>query len=321
MSQNISPLSDIEFSNIKNLQGKNTEISKIPLKPEVIKLENNKIIILDDGGRSYFKIYSYPDFTLEKEIGVKGEGPDEIAYLPVFTFTGDDIIEFFDFQKSALFNLDKNSKLTLVKVLPPELIESQFVIKLNDKMIFGSGAKGGRVYFLNIESGMINYLPYLEATSKLPDQYSNVFNDGISTCSPDKKTTIYTSKYFDYFDILNADGSIRYSRNNASIEGQKFLEDKQITSNNTKLYYSSVYATNKHIYLLSLGGKSYAELLNEINNDKFQCEIQQFDLQGNPLKCIILNTPVKAFCVDEKNNKIISINPLSEDFPLMEFTF
>jgi hypothetical protein len=285
-------------------------------------MDNGHIIILDEGDEYYFKSIPYPGLTTINKYGHKGNGPHEIGFAPVFSNMKDNMIEFFDFRKSSLFtiNLEQdNSAIELELVLPPDLIEAQIVMKVNTTTGFGAGGNDGRVFFLNSVSGEIKFFPFLSQTKKLPNQHLRLFNDGLICCSPNREIAIFASKYFQYFDIFSSDGKLVRTFSEATMDNQVFMENGMLTSDNTKLYYSSVYATEKYFYLLYLGGQSYNDLMKNIQDEKFICEIQQYDFHGNPQKCFVIKTPIKSFCIDEKNSKILIINPLSEEYPLMEF--
>ena len=322
ISQEAISHSDITFENIIELEGENLILEDIPLVPEALHIDDNSLLVLDIGGDNYFKVYSLSDFKLQGNYGPKGYGPGEIGYQPELSFFNEDTIEFFDFQKSSISRIliqETPPKVETIQVLHPDLIEAQQAIRLFNHLIAGSGSLYGNMYFFDTKTKTINFSPFLEITKTLPEQHINIFNEGEVTSTPDRKKIIYASRYFEHFDIFNYRGNKEYTYSNASLENQVFMKNSRIYYDNTNLYYSTTYATESHFYLLYLGGNSYNNLLNKIETNEFTCEIQQFSLTGSPKNCYIIDIPIKAFCVDEENNRIIGINPLSEGMPLVSF--
>jgi|GEM_PF-3151554 len=317
-----SVISNNIFNKTIHLEGTNIEMNDVLFRPEVISLNTNRIVIVDEGDSNYFKIYSYPEFNLIGSYGRKGLGPDEINFPPIFSCMDNKKLEYFDFQKTSIFSislLEPKTKIKLEYVLPPDLIEAQNATILNSNNIFGSGSNYGKLYFLDTTSDEIRYSSFLAVTNTLPKNHQIIFNDGVVAITTNKSFVIYAAKYFNYFEIYKSDGTKKYTYMKAILADQVFMQNGQITNNNTLIYYSSAYATNKHFYLLYQGGKSYNELLKNIETNNFTCEIHQYDLEGNPKNCFIVSVPIKSFCIDEKNGKIIIINPLSEESPIMQF--
>jgi len=322
LAQEQVTMSDIEFSKVKKINTENIPIDDIPLIPIHIALDRNRVLILDKGENTYFRIYSYPEFKLKIKTGLVGYGPDEIAIQPVISYFRNDTIEFYNFSKSSVFQMsvsENPSEVKLLNVLDPDLMEAQDALILENGIIAGTGCELGRLYFFNPSTKTTDYIPFLKSTQSLPNNRNNIFNAGEVDCTKDRQKIIYAAKYFDHFDIFNFKGEPIYTYSNATLKDQVFMENGQITTDNTKLYYTSVYITNKHIYLMYLGGLSYNEILKMIDKNKFTCEIQQFTLTGFPKNCYIIDMPLRSFCVDEENSRIIAINPLSEEFPLVSF--
>lgn len=322
-SQQTSPLSNIEFEKVMELNGENIIFDDIPLIPKNIKLDGNRLLVLDGGDADYFKVYSYPEFKLIASYGQKGPGPDEIGFSPQISFFNSDTIEYFDYQKSTLNRIvcsDPNAKPKIIQVLHPDITDVQDAILLDGNIIAGTGSKNGKVYFFNSKTKEINYDTFIEETKPLTKKHMNIFNGGEVDCTCDRKKLVYASSYFNHFDIYSHTGQKEYTYSKASLDDQVFMQNNQVMNDNTKLHYTRAYATNNHFYLLYLGGESETKLMNMIDNKKFRCEIQQYSLKGEPENCFIFNVPTNAFCVDEKNNRIIIINPLSEEMPLVSFS-
>ena len=322
ISQTKSSVSNKEFHSVnKELKMENIKLTDILYKPEKILKSDNIVLIVDEGSEYYFSIYSYPDFKLLNKFGKKGKGPNEISFPPYVYYFDKEKIDFFDYQRNTIFELKiigKENSLNVLQVLSPELIEIQNAIKITDTMVFGSGARKGKTFFYNTSTDLIRYYSYGYA-EKIPKQHQHIICSGSIDVNYNSNKLVYASKYFDNYEAYDFYGSNILSVY-VSDDEQVFFKNGYLTNQDTKMYYTTVFTTERYFYLLSYGGRSTKQLMELIERgNKNICEIQKYSWEGEPLESFIIDTPVKSFFVDENENTIYIVNPASEDFPIVKY--
>ncbi len=328
-SQEATSQQERKFENVVVLSGEKVKIPETLFIPTAIYTVDDKLLVIDDGGDYYFHLYSYPKIENIELFGRKGEGPDEIKFNPQLSFMDKQFIDFFDFRNNSLFEINtgcrnnngnNNKCIRLLQVLPTELTNPQNVIKIDDTIIAGFGVNGGKIFFYNTKTKQPKFISLPFETFNIKEQDKNIIYNGYMACSSDKSFIVFASLYFDCYMMFDNNGNILLNNYKREISNL-FFSKGRVTTDNTKLYYTSVFATEKYFYLLYVGGRSTNELMREIDNNTFKCEIQKYSQNGLPVSAYIINKPVTSFCVSEEFKDIITIDPASEDAPIVRFGY
>ncbi len=321
-AQTKSPVSKKKFPIVLNhLKADSVKINEILFRPEKILKNDNLVLIVDEGSDYYFSLYSYPDFKLLKQYGKKGKGPDEIDFPPYVYYFDKEKIDFFDYHRNAIFELQLNEQknsLKVLQVLSPDLIEIQNAIQLSDTMVSGSGARKGKVFFYNTRTDDIRYYDY-DNEVKIPEQHQHIIYSGSIGANFISKKLIFATQYFDNYEAYDFMGNRILSVFNPD-EKQVFFKNGYLTNQDAKMYYTAVFATEQYFYLLSYGGRSTKQLMKLLEKESENiCEIQKYTWKGKPVESFVIDKPVKSFFVDESQNAIYIINSVSEDFPVVKY--
>ncbi|KYG79571.1 TolB-like protein [Roseivirga ehrenbergii] len=297
--------------------------------PGFLNTFGDLIIIQDDADSMVYKVFNRHTLEFIVSFGKKGMGPNEISFGP--TAVHQDIentesFEFYDFGKKRLIKLSLENILandianfSQYVVFPPELINAQLAIFLDEDHVVGSGGiREGKLFFYNTNTESIKYTDFIPKTKKpLPtDRDRGYLYSNKMTVNREAKRIAVVNEYFKQLEIYNYEGALVKTYSFPDTEEPIFYLRESITSDETVLHYNGICSTKDFIYASYIGFDDIE--LEKLNYD-IPTEIHVFTWEGSLHKIIKLDRPIKALTVTEDNKTLIAVDPLNEDMPLVMY--
>ncbi len=319
-----------EFPHTINLKGSSiTEVSD-DFYPLQLGIKDSILIFCDWENSPHFHLYKIPEFEFIASFGKRGRGPSELIDPVFWGQTGNsESNKIWIYQLNArilsLLDIDKTinaSELITLRevILPYEILDAVNIIAAADDVYIGTGVDvAGDFFIYNALTGEFKWKEfYMDYDKKFSEELIknqgllHEYKRGIIKIKPDNSRFVKAYIYAPVIDIFNIEGSLDFTimlkdYKTPSLSGEMF-------DMSTMVYYENVFLSNDYIYALSRNCNFEEYSMNECNN----AEIHVYNWKGEPVCNYRLNegiAPIAPFVVDEKNKKIYTVNPKSdEDF-------
>lgn len=326
---NFAETVSIKSSNIKGIDQ--------AIMPLHLGINDDLLILCDPQSEYRFYAYKLPEFKFLGKFGKEGDGPKEISetmiFLNQFEKNKDGIfINFFEPNKMKYVSMNLNKALNdsledndfKITYMPPEIQESYNIIKLKNNTFFGSGFSLAGEFFIYDENTASfrwkdqtvdhndDFMKSLKENNLL-----DMYKHGALKAKPDNSHFVKAYQFTPKISVYDSDGNLKFSIINESKKEPKIVNNQ--FEENTRMYYFTTYVTDDYIYAIDLNCTQKEFRSGGINN----VELHVFDWDGNPIKKYLLNEGIGAlspFAVDEKNNKLYTVNPKSEESYFSQFS-
>lgn len=294
------------------------------LFPSGIYVQDSMLVVVEQSSRDeIIKLYNVDELSLLTSFGAKGEGPDEFSDSPTVLqpqLIKKNTLELYDWSKKRILGvrldtlINKEEFFTSYEfLLPPEVMDAQEAGKIGENLYVASGfLSNGYVAFINENTLEINYIPFddVEELEDVTIQEKKWFFNVWPAINTSHQKIVLGMERFNRVLIYNFDGTLH-----KNIRFNEYKPDFKAKREDIPYYYTRVFTTEKYIYAAWLG-KSVTEIEEQLNRGEApESEIHVFDWDGNPVKRLNLEENfVSTFSIDARNNRILIINELSDDF-------
>ena len=315
----------IEKDNLITLMGKS--VGPVNYFNDIVSInyDDDHFLVYDEKNEAYFHMLN-AQLSPMKKYGKPGEGPGEISFEPTIVhqnFDQNGYFSYFNFAKSALFiipldSLDQpNFEPNKVYVSPPEIMDCQSMLFINDSLMIGSGgSRSGKLFFWNPLTDSIKFTDFIP-NMKLPSQRDiGYLYDGVIAYYEPKETVVFSSNYFNQIEFYNLQGELGTVIQLGEPKLPIFYKDNKITSDETVTYVLDLVVNKKGIFALYLG-KASIEYKDDISI--LRPHILHFDWQGQLINEYELDRPVNNITVDENNLILYALDLLYEEQPIVKY--
>jgi hypothetical protein len=317
-----------KFPQSVNLTGTSVKTEYDDYNPLLMGLQDSLLIIGDIENSPYFHVYKIPAFTYLGNFGKEGRGPFEFQN-PVFwgQFAHTDRPKIWIYQMSnfklslvdvfdALQNKEYEADLTFT--MPFEANEANNIMVMNDDAFIASGPNYlGEFLIYKLHEKPDEWIAYrkvygkeLQDLMEKNEKYIDVLKQGVTKMKPDQTRFVKVHMYAPIIDVYIADGTHEFTILLKNFKLPLFRNG--VFDPETSGWYENVFLTDQRIYALNRN-------CNLKQYNEYSCndaEIHVFNWSGDPLVIYKLNegiAPAAPFAVDEKNNKVYTVNPGIDD--------
>jgi hypothetical protein len=242
--------------------------------------------------------YHIPDLTHVQSFGIKGNGPDDISFFPMFCENISDsnlYIWGYNLVKIRKFTLTADHRLLQKKEIELSAYEPFNCMNIIDDRYF---------FYLNVDKLTIKKVDLLKKrttainfekeTHKESFYYSN---RGIMAMN--NKYIVYAYLFKNQIDIYDSNDLSLYKRLLPVRDGLVVTGGEKYNINYN--YCHHLVTTENYIYLYR-------------SDEKKRPILEVYDYEGNSIKKYILELPVPLFVVDESQKILIGFEDKSEDY-------
>jgi len=291
--------------------------------PGSIMLVDSLLIILDNCDDKLFHCYLRKDMKYVGAFGYHGKGPSEFYTPELMEVIHIDTnnIEFMvcetNLNKISSINLKKGLDaeeefVTSTISLPSILTYPDQLNYVDEKTVVGRCSYcPGRMFIHDIvldTTGWINFFPPISIPARA-DKLSELYNSIIKVSKSHEKI-VSAMVSFERLDIFSYQGELELSiileNNNPEPD---FSDVTKLMSDETYQYYIDLFLSDKYIYALTID----TQQKDLIDNNYKPSVIHIFSWNGEASHKIELDELATRFVVDEKNHKIYTISPLTDN--------
>ncbi len=276
-----------------------------------IVLSTNKLVVYDDIEEKMFKIFSYPEVNYLFSWGNKGNGPNEINRVdPPSLNSTNNGFEFLDgniFRKYEFDSINKVRLIERIEIKPPDPTPINGFCNLSDsRFIIANFLEENGNYehiLINSSGKMIKYFgSYPKDDIVFRDFYDKYryYNKSLVANPSGPQVMAFYMKQ-NRIKLYNKNGKLLKEvilKNNNKGDKSKKINDGVIT-------FANPIGTHDYVYVL-YANSSKKEIID--NPDTYNPELQIWDWYGNFLNRFILNKPIIAFCISEKDKRIYGVD-------------
>jgi hypothetical protein len=268
--------------------------------------------------KEIISIYNSKTLELLSSLGQKGQGPNEFGEAPSVSFSENEVIQLFDWERKRLIGaslsniLSKDSLILEYEYhLPPEVIQAQKVQKIDNTIYAGGFLDEGFLAFVNDSTLDIEYISYdavqTENTLNFTDR-KWIYNSWYAV-NKRKERIVFVMERMNQILIYDFNGNLE-----KIVRNESFSNDYKADRAKIPYYYNTVAVTDSLIYA-SWIGMSASEIENTLEEGiKPSSELHVFDWSGNPkYKFELENDFISFIEVDEANHQVIIINEFSDE--------
>lgn len=324
------PNNGLEFPQSVNLKGKERYLTDVYVKyPYRIRKQDGTVVLMDIHPiEAYGHIIEYPSLKFKEDFLQRGQGPSEYLSIENIRFDTKGRLWSLDSHKRkiAVYHLSKLSTPEKIITLDSSIIKPMDFDFADDSTIIVPDYSGvNRVCLVNLSGNVIKRL--FRIPNSRTDKDKNLQNiplaqawrPFVSYNSENGILALVTQlgQVLELYDIPN-------SKVLKIISGKDNLPTYTSKNGNyaipTNLMgYSDVLVGKNSIYAVYWG-----HTFDDIKKGKITNEggksIHVFNLDGTPRTQLKLDRNITGFHVDEENNRILAVDPNS-DQPLVEYSF
>ena len=309
-----------DFEDRVYLKGKKYINNDILLPRRIKILNEDFILVVEKTADTLIHLLNRKDISCEKHFGIRGFGPDEIAYPHKFLMNGLKDSEFWYLgmgREKVLSKFDVSSS-TVYPESQIQLRDSLFLMMdfdfSSDTSILGTYADGMTKYYeyslnnrkLNVWGsweGMVDY-------DWPPNVISSLFN-GAVTANKSKTKFVLASTKIDYLEIFDKTQGTSIGLRGPINEFPNVTVDHSMSypmlmelGYDNKHGYSNAVVGNEYIYALYSGYTRYE--VDVIKKKAFD-KLLIFTLSGDPIKYVHLDQQLVDFDIDEENDMVYGL--------------
>lgn len=292
------------------LVAKTVKIATNMLMPTRIFNTENKLVVYDQIKDEMFKVFNLPEIEYQYSFGHTGKGPDEFSFIDANTMKmmGDNLL-FLDFNtvKSLEIN-DKKIKVINSKTLRIEKSPINGLQMVNDSIyiynLMSVKKNGAEHQMVNINSKKTikEFGAYPDTDIKYNnefEQYNAFYKHSVSNPTNNKFAVFYS--YFNKIKIYSKTGELLHEINIE--DNYPEYSPKDIKKN--ILFRVNPIPTSDFIYVLRIDQSK-----NEVENNfaTFKPKIEVWNWEGKLLAKYLLDKPITAFTISEKENKLYAVS-------------
>lgn len=295
-----------------------------PLSPLYILNANDQYLIISEQAKNDFlKVYSIPEFDTSFMWGKQGRGPNEFITFPTELGVFKDSVYLFEAisQNVRLFTVtDSNLIYSRSEHLSYEGQTTPLnrIRRINSGLYFAdfgteevrSSDKGSHEHIAlepSKDSPLFTFGTYPKTKLQGFDRYGTYFKTNSSKPDGSSFVTSYLSAE-NRIKIYFSDGLLKKD----IVVKDAFASNKKetIQEDDTFLYRTTAWASNKYIYFLGLYD-SNEKIYYENPDSTFRTSFEVWDWDGNPILRSSFDRFIINFTVSEKLGKIYGFSPTS----------
>lgn len=284
-------------------------------EPEEIMIHNDHLIIntLCRAKDKFLWIYSLKNESVINRLIDYGDGPNEMKACEMML--QDTTLCLYDRTKKKVWYLSANDCLdTTPSFIKKDLNVSYYDMELmDDSVVIGTNDMSSKfkLHFVNLKTGAIkNRGEYASFDKELPMSAMIDASSCYVDINPKTKDIVLSYRYTDVIEIYDANGTLKKALQGPDNYDVDFVINSNQTMGKTpqtrKAYVNS-FATENYIYLL------YSGCYRKDKNWSNGMRLFVFSWDGEPVREYVLEEPVYAFGIDEKQNKMYSFSLITEN--------
>ncbi len=318
----------VDFPETRSLQGSPIPEIRKDFYSMQMGIADSMLIFCDWESSPHFHVYQLPSFTYGGSFGIGGKGPNELLD-PLFWSQVEKGnakgVWVYQMNKRNICLIDVEAALNdsgyqIIKEigLPVETDMCVNVLALHDDIFVGSGISDRGEFFiydaakddLQWKEFCVDYGTKVNSfINKNPEMISHI-KQGIMKMKPDQSLFVKSFVYLPIIDIYDAKSNLMRTIMLGDYAVPEIRNNEFESS--SWAYYENIFLTDQYIYALyrncNLG--EYREGLG------YNTEVHVYNWEAHPVIRYKLNegiAPAAPFVVDEKNERIYTLNPMVEE--------
>lgn len=269
---------------------------------------DSTLVIIDGCQEKKLYFFQLKDFSLLKNIGNTGNGPEDFLY-PFFLFNNNSLLNelsLYDVNLAKIKTIkmnyllnDSSHCISTNRAIPSCLIGSPDMAQI-DNTYYGSKDLGlGMFFTYSSKDKMEKWVPYPPSVSNNKEEIRFNINQSRITVNHKKKLIVAATRFYNQLFLYNSNGELLRS----GTFGKKInpeIENKKI-STSSDIFFTHLYSTDKYIYVVMTDEK-YRD--NRLPSQRYS-KIAIFDWNLNHIKTLYSNKHIYSVVVDTIYNRLL----------------